>query len=368
MLGIKKHVLAGPRAWSKGLAAGTGLAEPARLERGCNMVGLKHLLAALLIFAAGVSLPGCALFQGSTYPASDITLIVPFAAGGVMDAVGRALAQESEPLLGRKIVILNKAGASGSLGAVETMRSKPDGYTLGFSSLAITAMQPQISELPYRGPEDFAFVMNVDEAPHTLSVRANAPWRSLEEFVAEAKRRPGELRVGNPGKLTAGSMLTDELSTFAGIKLTTVPFAGGAAEAIAALLGGHIEAMCNDAGAILPQVKAGQVRMLAIVQGNRTPALKDIPLAQEKIGFKSKLPRVMHAIIAPKGTDKAIIDKLYKTFSQAAKSPRFEKVVVDDLGMGLVVLDPDETTKLYRDSYGAYTRMLKELGIELLKK
>jgi len=259
-----------------------------------------RFFAILVIVATGFTLLACGL-KGGSYPSTDINFLVPFAPGGATDAVSRKLTQEAEPLLKGKFVVVNKPGASGTLAVAEVIKAKPDGYTIGLTGIGQLALQPQVSQLPYGGPEDCQPILNVVELPNALFVQSQASWKTLKDFMEDAKKQPDQIRVATTGKLTAGSMIMQELNSFSDVKITSVPFTTGAGEATTALLGGHIEALITEPGPLLNQVQAGKLRLLAVMQGDRLDSLSDVPSAAEQIGYKSTVPVPSYAIIAPEG-------------------------------------------------------------------
>ncbi len=322
----------------------------------------KRLCVMATVVLLGLVLSACALLRGNEYPAQDITFIVPYAPGGTTDPVSRMLAQESEPLLNRKIIIVNKPGAAGSVGTVEMVQAKPDGYTIGLTAMATVALQPQVSKLPFGGPEDYQPIINVVELPNVLVVKGDAPFKTLDEFVAEARRRPGDLRVSNSGGMGTAELAMIDLKRVANIQLTDVPFSGGGGEAITALLGGHVEATSSYPGTVLPHVQAGKLRALAILGKARNPLLPDVPSAAE-LGYNMTVPGTIYFVIGPKGMNKAAVDKLYDAFSTAIKSPNFQKFAKEN-GEITDPVGPEELDKRIREYWVVYEKILKELKVE----
>lgn len=287
-----------------------------------------------VLVALGLVLTACGLRGGGDYPSADITFIVPFAPGGATDRVTRLLAELSEPALKRKIVIVNKAGASGTLGAADILQAKPDGYTIGYVTENILQFQPLISQVPFTGIDDYTGLIKLGSTSQLLVVKADAPWRTMQEFIAEAKRRPGELRAGVSGKLTPPDLSAQFFMQSAQINFTTVPFTGGGAEAIAAVLGGHVESGIESTSGTIAQIEAGQLRPLMVFQEGRSPLLPEVPSATE-LGYKGA-PAPMQLVIGPKGMDKAVVDRLNATFTDAWKSPRFQAFLKEN---GYVAVD-----------------------------
>ncbi len=326
------------------------------MSRKCISVPLAVLVivATLLTSACGAR---------AEYPAGDITWLVPFAPGGATDTVSRRLAQETEPILKGKFIITNKAGGGGALGTTEMIQAKPDGYTIGLTGIGTVGMLPLTNNLPYDGnPEGYQPIMSIVELPNALVVPADAPWQTLRDLMEDAKKRPNEIRLGSTGKLTAGDILIQELAKKTGTPVTNVPFTTGAGEATTALLGGHIDGLVTEPGPLLSHVKAGKLRVLAIMQGGRLPSLPDVPSAEE-FGFKAGYPVVVYMIIGPKGMDKAVVDKLYASLRQAAESESFQQFAAEQ-AMRVSVMGPADLTKRINDCRAIYAEYVKELGIE----
>ncbi len=325
----------------------------------------KRLTLAISIVVAGLTLSGCALMRGSDYPTSDITWIVPFAPGGTTDPISRTIAQELETILKTKIVVVNKPGASATLGTSEIVQAKPDGYTIGLSSNSAVGVQPHVLKLPYAGPDTYQPLVRLTEQPEIISVRADAPWKTFQEFLEDARKNPGKLRVATVGKLTTEDMCLRQFGGLAKVNITSVPFSGGGGEALTALLGGHVEASTNKVGTIAPQVAAGKARVLAVLTGKRTPVFPDVPTVQE-MGYNVTAPGAMFFAMGPKGLDKAVIDKLVSAITQAVKTETFQKFA-RETGLTAEPVGPEETAKQIKKDYDAYASILKEFPDEVKK-
>jgi tripartite-type tricarboxylate transporter receptor subunit TctC len=269
-----------------------------------------------VVLAMLAALAGPRVIDAQEYPATSITYVVPYAAGGATDVVSRLLGELSEPLLGRKIVIVNRPGASATIGTSEIFRARPDGYTIGLTSDNALNFQPLRSKLPYRSAADFQPLFKIGSIPFVLVVRADAPWRGLVDYVAEARRRPGELRATPP------DLVAQYFKQAAGIDVTTVPFTGGGAEALAALLGGHVESAFEGSAGVVAHVEAGKLRALAVFSAGRLPVLPDVPTAAE-LGYDVTLP-AMHLVMGPKGLDPTVVMRLGRAFAEAWRQPVFQ--------------------------------------------
>jgi tripartite-type tricarboxylate transporter receptor subunit TctC len=317
-------------------------------------------LAASLAALVWLGQPGAP--RAEDYPAASITYVVPFGAGGATDRVSRLLAELSEPLLGRKIVIVNRPGASATIGTTEVFRARPDGYTIGLSFDNALNFQPLRMRLPYRNVNDFQPVFRIGTVPFVLAVRADAPWPSLADYVAEARRRPGQLRAAVSGKLTPPDLVAQLFGRRADIDLTTVPFTGGGAESIAALLGGHVESAFEGAAGVAPYAEAGTLRALAVFSAVRLAMLPEVPTAAEQ-GYDVTLPSI-HVVVGPKGLAPAVVVKLHRAFSEAWRQPRFQAYLRTN---GYVPVarspGPDEVRAELEETAAAYLAIARLLSL-----
>ncbi|HPU52731.1 MAG TPA: tripartite tricarboxylate transporter substrate binding protein [Burkholderiaceae bacterium] len=279
----------------------------------------NRLVGALLI-AASVTLPAAAWAQG--YPNRGLRIVVPFPPGGVTDLVGRALSARLAVELGQPVVVENRPGASGVLGADLAARAAPDGYTLmigNISTLAINAAT--FAKLPYDPVRSFAPVSLLALQPLLIAVNPSVPAQSLAELVALAKSRPGRLNYG-----TAGSSIYLAVESFnrqAGIKMNHVPYKGSA-PAIADLLGGQIDVLFDPFSTLYPQAKAGKARGLAVTTERRSSVAPDVPTVAES-GLASFDVSSWQALVVPAGTPKDVIERLHAAVLKALASPELKQ-------------------------------------------
>jgi len=308
---------------------------------------------------SGASGPG-----GAWTPKNEITFIIPYAPGGATDPISRTLAAETEPIIKQKFVMVNKEGASGTVGTATVIGSKPDGYTVGLSSANALAFQPQVSRLTFNSTADYQPIIKVAEVPNVLAVRAEAPWKTFQEMVDDAKKRPGEITVGTSGRFSSGDMPVQDFMLKTGVKLNSVPYSGGGGEAMTALLGGHVDALCSTPLSIAPQVQAGKLRALLVFAKTGIPLFKGTPSSVES-GY-NVLQTTVYLVIGPKGLDKSIADFYYNAFSQAIKGPNFQKFAQEN-GFITDPIGPADMTKELDDWYKNYADLIRELKIEVKK-
>ena len=290
------------------------------------------LLASLLMSAAS----WCAA-QG-TWPAKPITMIVPFPPGGLADLVARPVAEAMSRELGQTVVIENKAGAGGGIGMALAARSKPDGYTVLMALSSLTVL-PEADVVLAR-PAMFALndlrpIARFTADPTVLAVRADAPWKTVQQFVADAKNRPGAINYGSSGNYGTMHVPMEILAQTAGVKLTHIPFTG-AGPAVVALLGGQIDAVSSGPATVLQQVKAGKLRVLAHWGNGVLGALPDVPSLKDA-GFNAEYAQ-WSGLFIPKDTPEPIAQRLRSAARAAAQDARVKEVI---LGAGSPVLYQD---------------------------
>jgi len=257
------------------------------------------------------------------YPSKPIALVVPFPPGGVADIVARPFADALSRELKSPVVIENKPGAGGGIGMGYVAKAKPDGYTL-LLALSSISILPEADKVTGRTPlyqlDQFAPIARLTADPTVLALRADSPWKSLAEFVADAKARPGEITYGSSGNYGTMHMPMEMFAQSAGIKLLHVPFTGGG-PAVTALLGGTVDAISTGPSTVIQHVKAGKVRVLASWGDKRLTALPDVGTLSES-GYDAVFFQ-WSALFAPAGTPEPIIAKLRDAARVAAADPRF---------------------------------------------
>jgi tripartite-type tricarboxylate transporter receptor subunit TctC len=269
----------------------------------------RCLLAPILVAAACVS-------AAADWPARPIQMVVPFPAGGITDVAARAMAESMAASLGQPIVVANRDGASGTIGTAVALGAKPDGYTIGFTPLGPISIQPHLlADLPYK-PADAVAVCGVVAQQFGIAVTADGPLKSLDDFVAAARRAPGRLSFGFGGVATVPHLALLEFQAHADIKTLGVPFRGDP-PVMAALRGGEVDAAMLNIGLAMAQ----NFRLLAVVTPARVPELPDVPTATE-LGF----PVVQEGtagIFVPRGLPEAIARRLAAACDAGVRSERF---------------------------------------------
>ena len=299
----------------------------------------RHLLALL---ASLVALPAA---YGQKFPDRPITLIAPWAAGGSTDQTGRALAKAAQDFLGQPVVVLNKPGASTTIGMAELAKAKPDGYTIGTLSSSSYLLALQGRELPYHPIDAFSYISYYGDNLIGIAVPADSRWKTLADLIAEGKANPGKLNYGTAAIGSTQHLSTEALTLATGARFTHVPQQGSAGS-MTALLGKHID-FITETSVWAPHVAAGRVRLLAVTSPRRSAAYPDVPTFAE---LEVSPIRSVQAIIGPAGMAEPVRKVLEGAFRKALKDPGFASTM-KTLAMEVVDLPGPEVKKLVEQEF-----------------
>jgi len=313
------------------------------------------IFAVLFVLGLGMLAPSPSL---AAYPDRPIQLIVPYVAGATGDITARMLAEELEKILGAKIISLNKPGASAVLGTDAAVRAKKDGYTLlyaGASAMIYAPVSnPEIVHYdPFKDVEPLGFHYFF---PQTITVRSDAPWKTIAELIDYAKKNPGKLRVSTIGVGSTPHFILEMIMSITGTQFIHVPFEGGET-VMTALLGGHVEVTCDGFAKVKPHADAGKMKVLLIT--NKMPAFPEIPTITE-LGYKQSLFATWFALYAPSGIPEEVRKVLVPAIEKAVNltKPKIEK-------MGSIVeyKPPAEIKKMTEEDYKKALEIAKRIGL-----
>ncbi|PKN29252.1 MAG: Tat pathway signal protein [Deltaproteobacteria bacterium HGW-Deltaproteobacteria-21] len=319
------------------------------------------LVAALFCFAA-VSLASGAALADEPFPTRPIQVIVPFPPGGVADLVGRPVAAALEKELKQPVVIVNKTGAGGAVGMQAAAVAKPDGYNLMVALSSISVM-PVVDDLFGRPStyklKDFAPIALLTADPTVLVIKADAPWKTVADFVADAKKRPNEIKYASSGVYGTMHVAMEMFAHSAGIKLRHIP-TGGGGPALNALLGGHVDCISGGPNVSIPHIKAGTLRVLAGWGDKRIPALPDTPTLKE-LGYKDVEFYIWSGFFAPAATPPAVIKILREATAKAVKTPDFVSAM-QKMETPISYMDAPEFQKFWDEDAARLANAVKNIG------
>ena len=289
--------------------------------------------------AAITALAMSGVVQAQSYPAKPVTIIVPFAAGGPTDTVGRVMAQAMAKPIGGQVIVENRPGPGGTIGAEYVAKAAPDGHTVLLHHIGMSTAPALYRQLRFNPLKDYEYIGLINEVPMTLVARGNFPAKDLKELLAYLKANAKKVNYANAG-LGAASHLCGMLFMSAiETDLTTVPYKG-TAPAMNDLIGGQVDLMCDQTTNTVSQIKGGKIKVYGVTTKTRVPALKDVPTLDEQ-GLKGFEVSVWHAFYAPAKTPKPVVDKLVSALQEALKDP-VVKQRFNDLGTDPV--DPARAT------------------------
>jgi len=285
-------------------------------------------LATLVVSAIAILTNVSPVF--AAYPERSIRLVVPFATGGTSEIIARSIANSLSTSLGQSVYVDNKPGGAGNIAMEEVKRAKPDGYTLMLGHVGTLAVNPALfgKKLPYDPNTDFAPVTLVAKVPNVIAVSEKSPNKTLADFVADAKKKPGKINYGSAGNGSAGHLAMEYFSAEAGIDLVHVPYKGSG-PMLTDLIGGQTQATFNGLPSLIGQIKGSTLRPLAVGSAERSKVIPNVPTISES-GYKGFETSQWYGIIVHAGTPQPIIDRLQKEIVKGLRSKEDSKRMLDD--------------------------------------
>lgn len=318
------------------------------------MKTVLHLLVGLLAACSG------AMAQ-TAYPTKPVTLVVPFPPGGALDIVARALADEMRKHLGQPVIVENRAGAGGTLGSGVVARAAPDGYTVLLGSVATHAIAPGLyRKLAYDALKDFVPITQVTRSPLLVASSAKLNVATLPELIAAARAQPGKLNYASTGNGTAVHLAGEMLKSTANLDVVHVPYKGGS-EAITALMTGESAYMVVNVELVLPQVRGGKARALAVTGPRRLPILPDVPTLREA-GFAGAEVTTWFGLFAPAGTPRAVVDRLQHDAAASLQTLTANFAAQGDEAVGST---PDQFAEFVRAEHAKWGKVINDFGVKI---
>ncbi len=309
----------------------------------------------LALFAATASAQG--------YPAKPLRLIVPFAPGGTNDIMARGIAPELSTILGQQVVVDNRGGASGQIGAEAVAKSPPDGYTLMLVSSSVMSHGPAVySKLRYDMVRDFAPVGKVSEVPLVIVVHPAVPAKTTKQFVALAKARPGDLRMAIGGTGTTSHLVTELFAVATGIRVLIVPYKG-AGPALVDLLGGHVDGRIDQIPSSMSHIQSNRLRAIAVTTVRRAELLPDVPTLAES-GMPGFDASTVIGVFVPMGTPPEIVQRLNAALNKALANP----TVIERFAAQGAEIRPstsEELGRFVREDLAKWKKVVQQTGLKL---
>ena len=316
---------------------------------------LKRMAAAVLMFAG---LSGVAAAQ--SYPTKPIRLILPFPAGAPSDLVGRTIGQKMAEQMGQGITPDNRSGAGGTLGLSLAAKAPPDGYTILVTSPTIALSPLLYSNLQFDPVKDFTPVARLASIENVVLVHPSVPVKTLKEFIALARSQPGKLNYGSGGAGTTNHLANELLKSLEKLNMVHVPYKG-ATLATTALMGGEVDEVIVSVASVLPLIRAGRVRPLAVLSEKRVATLPNVPTSTEA-GFPNFRMSIWYGMMAPAGTPREVVARLHQEIVKAFADPTLRQQMAN-AGMDPWLGTPEDMGKLIQSEMARYAKIIQAAGI-----
>jgi tripartite-type tricarboxylate transporter receptor subunit TctC len=315
-----------------------------------------------LLATAALALLALAPVHAQTWPAKPVRIIVPFPPGGTTDIVARAIGVELQRMWQQPVVIENRAGAGGNIGADAVAKSAPDGYTLLMGTVGTHAINQALfaqsgSKMPFDPAKDFVPITLVAGVPNVMVINPKLPVNSVEEFIAYAKARPGQLNMASSGNGTSIHLAGELFKTVTGTYMVHFPYRGSA-PAVTDLIAGNMNVMFDNLPSALPHIKSGRLKALAVTSRTRSPALPNVPTVEEAAGLKGFDASSWFGLFAPAGTPRPIVDKVQADVARALSQPEVRERFVGQ-GADPGGNTPDQFAAFIRAETDKWTRVVK---------
>ncbi|WP_353201731.1 tripartite tricarboxylate transporter substrate binding protein [Polynucleobacter sp.] len=326
---------------------------------------ISRRLASLFLGLASLGIfQTAAMAQADAYPNKPIKLIITWPVGGFADTLGRTVANQLGPILGQQIVVENRGGANGMIGADAVAKAAPDGYTLMFQSVTSHAINPTMySKTPYSTEKDIVPLAVIAQVPMLLVANPNLAAKNIAELIALAKKEPDTLAYASFGNGSASHLAGALLTNQAGIKMMHIPYKGGG-PAITDTLGGQVPMSFSAFGVALPHVKSGKLIALGTTGPTRAKLLPDVPTIEESGNLKGYEMSIVYAVWAPAGMPAPIVSKLTKALEQVVASSAFKEKVTNDGGEVMNLSTPAESNAYFQKEMQRLSKIVKDGNIK----
>lgn len=319
-------------------------------------------IAIKLIAISAIIAPATAVFA-QAYPNKPVKLQVPFAPGGTTDIIARVMSEPLGKALGQNVIVENKVGGGGVVGANETSKAAPDGYSLGMATVSTTAANPAINpKMPYNVATDFTPIINIAATPNVIAVHPSFPAKNYAEFVAELKKNPGKYSYSSSGVGGIGHLQTELWKGLQGVFLTHIPYSG-AGPALRDTVGGQVQIIFDNVPSALPHITAGRLIAVAVAAPQRLASMPNVPTFKE-LGLEPVNRMAYYGIYGPKGLPKDIVDKVNAGVRKALEDPAIRKRI-EDTGSIVLGNTPEQFSAQMRDELAVYQKVVATAKLKL---